>query len=127
MIIKMTSLKTSILAALFTSLLGHMEWGGGNAAFVYESEYLVFFQKNSDVNTFTHPIVLLPLIGQITLLVSLLRRQPNRRVVLAGLAGIGLLFLLIALAGLLSLNGKMLLSTVPYFLSVVWCWRSFKK
>jgi hypothetical protein len=127
MIIKMTSLKTSILAALFTSLLGYMEWGGGNAAFVYESEYLVFFQKNSDVNTFTHPIVLLPLIGQITLLASLLRRQPNRRVVLAGLAGIGLLFLLIALAGLLSLNGKMLLSTVPYFLSVVWCWRSFKK
>lgn len=127
MIIKMTSLKTSILAALLTSLLGYMEWGGGNSAFIYESEYWVFFQKNGNVDTFTHPIVLLPLIGQITLLVSFLRRQPNRRVVLTGLAGIGLLYALIALAGLLSLNWKMLLSTLPYFLSVMWCWRQFKK
>ncbi len=123
----MTGLKTSILAALLTSLWGYMEWGGGNSAFIYESEYLVFFQKNGGIDTFTHPIVLLPLMGQILLLVSLFSRRPNRRVVMTGLVGIGLLFALIALAGLLSMNWKVLLSTVPYFLSVNWCWRQFKK
>jgi hypothetical protein len=64
-----------------------------------------------------HPFVLVPLIGQILVVISLFLKGPGRKISLAILISLGLLVLLILLTGIMGSNWRVMLSTVP-FLSV---------
>lgn len=112
-------------ALLLSSLICYLEWGGGNSGFLFQTEYVVFAKRNSDA--FMHPLVLIPLIGQILLIVSILKKQPSRRLTLTGLSLIGLLVLMILIAGVLSLNLKIVASTVPFIFVAVVFIRKYRK
>lgn len=110
---------------LVSSLICYLEWGGGNSGFLFQTEYAVFIKRSSD--SFLHPFVLIPLIGQILLIASTLKKQPSKLLTLIGLSMIGLLVLMVLFVGLLSMNAKIVGSTIPFILISVFFIRSYRK
>ncbi len=117
--------KIALLCLLITSLLGYMEWGGGNTAFLFQAEYQIFTQNNSDGSTFTHPFVLLPLLGQLLLCIAIMQKSADRRLVVAAVVGIGILYLMLLLVGIIGLNWKVILGALPFILNAIWVIRLF--
>lgn len=109
----MSLLKKIILGLFLSSFIGYLEWGK-MSSYIGEIEYGLLLQINDSLEAFLHPFILMPLLGQLCLLILLLIRKPKFSWVVIVSIGIVLLFLLILLAGLLSRNLKMIFSTLPY-------------
>lgn len=99
------------LGLFLTFLICYLEWPGGNSGFLFQLEYEVFV-LNANQNTFSHPLIFIPLLGQLTLLASIF--YPNRKLTFIGLILSSVLVLLILLVGIFSLNLKIILSTTPF-------------
>lgn len=106
------------IALLVTSLLCYLEWGGGNSGFLFQLEYELFKQDDL-VHSFTHVMVLAPLAGQLLLLLTVFQKIPGRRLTATGIGLLSVLVLMIFLVGILSLNYKIVLSTLPFIASSV--------
>ena len=94
----------------------YLRWGGGHSAFIFQMEYELLFSGKTSAGSFIHPAILLPLSGQILLLVSLFQSSPQRWRTLTGVALTSLLVLLMLLAGVLAKDGKMVTSCLPFTL-----------
>ena len=101
-------------ALLITSLLGYLEWGGGNASFLFQAEADIVRKSFNDPTSAFHPFVLIPMAGQLILFVTLFQKQPGRLLTSAGMGCIAMLLLFMFVIGLISLNYRILLSTVPF-------------
>ena len=112
--------KLSLLCALFSFLVCYLEWGQNNSSFIFEVEYLILFQKSGKADSFMHPLILLPFVGQLLILYALFQKSPRKSLVFSGLSLMGLLVVLVLLVGILSRNPKIALSTVPFLLSSLW-------
>ena len=104
---------------LLTSLFGYMEWGGGNKAFLYESEIEVLKGLGTDPASLIHPLVLLPMAGQLLLLITLFQPNPSKWFTYSGIILLGLLLGIILFIGILESNSGMLWSTIPFFMSAL--------
>lgn len=109
-------MKPKILNILLvlTSLLGYLEWGKGSKEFLFQTEAGILSKVFQDPASFIHPFIILPLAGQILLLITLFQKNPNKIVTFIGIAGIGLLLGLIFFVGVISVNVKILGSTIPF-------------
>lgn len=107
------------LGLLLTSLLGYLEWGQGNKMFLFQIEGEILSKFFSDPLGVLHPFVVLPLIGQILLLITLFQKQPSKALTYIGLACVALLLLLIFFIGMISLNVKLLISALPFLVVAV--------
>lgn len=105
------------LALILTSLMGYLEWGGGNRMFLLQGETTVIAKLLTDPVSAWHPFILLPLAGQVLLGITLFQKSPGRLLTFAGLSGIGLLMVFMFAIGLMSLNLKVALSTVPFLVT----------
>jgi hypothetical protein len=112
---------------ILTSLTGYMEWGGGNSAFLFQAEYEIIAKLFTDPVSVLHPFVVIPLAGQIMLLITLFQKDPGRVLTRVGMMGLGLLIGVVLLSGLLSLNVRMVFSTVPFWIVVVMVVRNRRK
>ncbi len=114
-------MKSKLLNAglILTSFVGYLEWGQGNSTFLIQEELDILVKLFTDPSSVIHPLILLPLAGQILLLITLFQKQPNRLMTFLGLGGIGLLLLLMFFIGIISSNVKILLSTVPFLLVAI--------
>lgn len=99
---------------LVSSLYGFLEWGSDKSMFLFQIEAELFSKIPKEPLSVIHPLVLLPILGQVLLLVTLIKRNPAKRLTYLGITGIGLLMALIFLVGCLSLNPKILLSSFPF-------------
>lgn len=102
---------------LLTSLIVYLEWGGGNSIFLFQAEYDILFGSSGTKDTFAHPAVMIPMIGQSALLITLFQKRPNRILTLIGLISLSLLILFIFFIGILSLNFKMYVSALPFLIT----------
>lgn len=103
------------LLLIVSSLFGFLEWGQNKTMFLVELEAELLTKSIHDPRMLLHPFVLLPLIGQILLLFTLFQQKPNKFLTYSGIGGIGILLALLFLVGCLSLNWKILFSTIPFF------------
>ncbi|NUM30954.1 MAG: hypothetical protein HUU47_01365 [Bacteroidetes bacterium] len=106
--------KLYLVFALFASLVGYLEWGNNNA-FIYEIEFLFFSKIFTNPISVIHPFTVIPLIGQILLIILIFKNKPNKPLTIIALTSIAILFLMILLTGILSQNLKIVISVVPYF------------
>lgn len=106
--------KLLILALVFTPLLAYLEWGKDNHTFLGSAEWDILQKLFTAPSGVMHPLVLLPLAGQIILLLSLFLHKQARWIVPAGIAMISILLFFILFIGLLSLKFKIILSTFPF-------------
>ncbi|HSF89567.1 MAG TPA: hypothetical protein VLA46_09135 [Saprospiraceae bacterium] len=104
---------------IFTSLFGYLEWGGDNHSFLFQAEGEVLSKIFTDPASVLHPLTVLPMIGQMLLLITLFQKKPGKILTYAGLAGLGILLSFILLVGALSLNFKIMLSAVPFLVLAV--------
>jgi uncharacterized protein YacL len=107
------------LGLLFTSLIGYHEWGADKSSFIFQMEWEVISKMIKDFSSGLHPLVLLPMLGQIFLLYTLFQKEPGKVITFLGMGMIGLLLLMMFLIGLFSLNLKVVLSFLPFFTCAV--------
>lgn len=103
-----------LLGLIFTSLFGRLEWGTDQRIFLFEAEWQVLLKLMSDPFAVAHPFVLLPLAGQALLLVALLMPLPPNWVINVAMGMLAVLLGFMAVIGIISLNWRILLSTMPF-------------
>jgi hypothetical protein len=118
--------KLLIILLLLSSLLGFLEWGGNHHSFLFELEIKLFKNILTEPLALLHPLILLPLAAQIILIVLLFKKQEKILTYLS-ISGIGLLMMMILVAGMLSKNMKMVISTLPFVLVALITLRDMKK
>ncbi|MBL7789511.1 MAG: hypothetical protein JNL75_06715 [Chitinophagales bacterium] len=114
----MNSIKNKLLVFLIiiTSLLGYLEWGGGNKAFLFEMEMEVISRLFSNPGSIIHPLTILPMIGQLMLIFSLWREPFYKKMAFWGLGLIAILLVFILVVGVISLNWKIVVSVIPFLI-----------
>lgn len=109
--------KILILLIIVTSLFGYLEWGKNNSSFLYAGEFEVFKKLFTDPGSIVNPFIIAPLIGQILLLVTLFQRLPNKYLTYSGIACLSLLLGLMTFIGIIDLNFKILISSLPFIIT----------
>ena len=108
--------KILLLLLLISSLFGYLEWGGGNHIFLFDAEATLFYKLFTSPTKVIHPLIILPLVGQFLLFLSIFKKTPNRKVVYWGMASIGVLIGFMFFVGIISLNLKIIGSTLPFII-----------
>jgi hypothetical protein len=103
---------------LVTSLLGYLEWSGNNHTFLFQAEIEILSKLYTNPSAVFHPFIIIPLLGQSILLVTLFQKTPNKTLTFLGIGAIGILLVFMIVIGMLALNYKIIISTIP-FISMV--------
>jgi len=115
-------MKVKLLSALLilTSLMGYLEWGQGQHLFLLQAEGEIMIKLWRDPKSVLHPLILMPLLGQILLAITIVQRTPSRILFYLGTGSLLILLGLMFLIGIISFNLKILFSTLPFLaMSVV--------
>lgn len=110
-----------------SSLIGYLEWGNHNHVFLAEAEIDIIQKLFTNPQSALHPLTVLPLIGQIILLITLFQKQPSKLYSLIGIYSLGILFVLMFVIGVMSLNFKIMLSIVPFIATAIYTIISHQK
>lgn len=102
------------LLLIVTSLFGYLEWGKDNSSFLFQAEGEILAKLFRDPQSVAHPFTLLPMLGQLLLLITLFQKKTGKLLTFSGLGGIGVLLVFMFLIGLISLNLKIIASTLPF-------------
>lgn len=102
------------LMLVLTSLLGYLEWGVDNSTFLFQAEYEIIAKLFTEPASVMHPFVVLPLAGQLLLLITVFQKEPGKRLTFIGMGCIGLLLGLMFIIGIIGPDIKILLSTLPF-------------
>lgn len=110
---------TKILSVLviLASLIGYLEWGQGNHSFLWEAEYDVLKKLGTQPKEVMHPFIIVPIIGQLLLISSLLLKNPIKPLLYIGMICIGLLVGFMLIVGILASNIEIIVSTFPFFIA----------
>ena len=115
------------IGLLLTFFLCYMEWGQGNSSFIFQIPYALFSKMDDLWASLTHPLIISGLIGQLLLLYCAFKSTPNRTVNTIGILILSPVVLLTLLAGALSVNLKMIVSTLPFLTLAVVYFLRFRK
>lgn len=108
------------LLLIITSLFGYLEWGTNNKSFLFEGEYEVLRNIFTNPESAIHPFTIIPLVGQILLLITLFQKKPNKTLTYIGIACLGLLLGFMFFIGITSLNFKILISPLPFLITAIY-------
>ncbi len=111
-------MKSKILNFLLiiTSLFGYLEWSGNSHMFLFQAEGEIILKLFTHPTSVIHPFTVLPMIGQIILLITLFQKKPNKTLTYIGMGGLGILLTFMFFIGVISLNSKILFSTIPFLI-----------
>jgi hypothetical protein len=105
------------ICLLLTFLLGYLEWGKNQSLFIFQAEAELFLKAKKDILSILHPVILLPFFGQLILFYTIFQKKINRNLSLLGFTCLSILMLLLLVAGLLTLNLKIIGSTIPFVIT----------
>lgn len=114
---------------LLCSLFCYLEWAR-QSAFLFEVEYGLFFKANASAEAMVHPLIALPLLGQLLLLWALFSNPQTLVLTFIGMSLLAILVLLIFVIGVLSSNIKIWGSTLPFISCMIYTliyWRKNKQ
>ena len=102
------------LALLIAFQFCYLEWPPNNAMFIFEGEIEIFSKTESWISNFTHPIILIGFLTQMVLLLGAVIPKFNRKINTIAVLLLGILVLFFFIIGVMALNYKIALSTLPY-------------
>ncbi len=108
------------IVLIIFSLIGYLEWGTDNKSFLFEGEYEVLSNIFTNPEKVVHPFTVIPLLGQILLLITLFQKKPSKMLTYIGIACVGLLLGFMFFIGLIGMKFKILLSTLPFLATAVY-------
>ncbi len=122
-------MKEKVLSVLLilTSLMGYLEWGQGQHLFLLQAEKEILLKLWTDPKSVLHPLILMPLLGQILLAITIVQKTPSRILVYIGMGSLSILLGLMCIIGIISFNLKILCSTLPFLVLSVFTLIHFKK
>jgi len=120
-------LKILNILLIITSLIGYLEWSGGSHTFLFQGEVEIVNKLFTNPASAIHPFTLLPLLGQILLLVTLFQKVPSKILTYISIIGLGLLLGFMFIIGIMSLNFKITVSTIPFITVAILAIRNLKK
>jgi len=123
----MPAWKISNLLLLLTSLVGYLAWGNDQHAFLFQAEAEVLYKLVTSPASALHPLTLIPMAGQLLLLIAFFRKHPVRWMTFAGIGAIGILLVVIFLVGLLGRNLLVAASAWPFLVTAAWTIRIYRK
>ena len=112
---------------LITSLLGYLEWSGNNNIFLYQAEIEVLQKLFTKPISILHPFTILPILGQLCLIVTIFQSKPNKTLTFLGIGALGILIVFMFLVGIMAFNYKIIISTIPFILLSNTTIRHYKK
>ena len=112
---------------LITSLFGYLEWGGNKHSFLFQAEAEVFSKLFSNPASVLHPFTVLPMVGQLMLVATLLQKTPGKTLTYISIGSLGVLLGFMFVIGLLSLNYKITISTIPFIVVSIIAIRHYRK
>lgn len=99
---------------ILTSLIGYLEWGKDASVFFFQAELQILHKLFTDPQSVLHPLILLPLAGQLLLLFTLFQKKVSPYLTYFGMAAIALLILFMGIVGLISSNISIVISSIPF-------------
>ncbi|MBS1772405.1 MAG: hypothetical protein JST82_06070 [Bacteroidetes bacterium] len=114
-------------ALIITSLFGYMEWGKGNSAFIFSAEMEVIRRLFTDTKSAVHPLTVIPLLGQILLLLTLFQKEPSKIITYIAIGCLGILLLFLFLIGIGDGNSKMAIAASPFLIVSILAIASYRK
>jgi hypothetical protein len=112
---------------IVTSLIGYLEWSGDSHSFLFQAEAEIIHKLFTNPAAVIHPFILLPIVGQILLLFTLFQKSPGKILTCISIGGLGLLLGFMFIIGLMSLNIKITISTIPFLIVAILTIRNQKK
>lgn len=106
------------ISVVLTSLLGYLQWGGGNTMFLFQAEgevLLKLFTKPAEV---FHPLTILPMLGQLMLLITVFQEKPSKILTWSGIVALSSLLALMLVIGFMDMNPSIIVSVLPFFVLV---------
>ena len=91
--------------------------------FIFQGEADIFSKITSDPGAFFHPFILVPLCGQIMLLVTIFQKKPGRVLSLAGLACLSSIMIFLLFIGSITSSIKIAGSTIPFLVTGIFVLR----
>lgn len=115
-----------ILLILFSGM-GYLEWGGNHSIFLFQAEFEIITKLFTNPISVLHPFTIIPIIGQIFILVSILKNPFNKLYLYLGIGFLSILLGFMFIIGCISMNPKILFSTLPFLgMSIYTLWK-YKK
>ena len=115
------------LLLVLSSLLGYLEWGGGHHLLLIQAEGEILTKLFTNPMSVLHPFILLPMIAQVILLYTVFQVRPSKRWTYIAIGGLGLLLGFMFIIGWMSLNIKIILSTLPFLVLALLTIREYRK
>jgi hypothetical protein len=106
--------KMKVLFLIITSLFVYLSWGNESAAFLFQMEYEIISKLFINPLSALHPFTVIPLLGQIILLISLFQKTPNAVLFKIGIGCLLFLIGFVLIVGLLSRRISIIVSTLPF-------------
>lgn len=107
------------LFIILSSLFPYLSWGmGSNSAFLFEIEWQILSHINTDASAILHPMVLIPITGQLVILIFGVI-YPKIPMVYLGILCLFMLIGFVMFIGFFSQNFQIILSCIPFLLSSV--------
>ncbi len=104
---------------IVTSPLGYLEWGKNTYTFLFQAEFEILIKIFKDTKSVLHPFTILPLIGQLILIITLFQKTPSKILTYIGIVSLSVLLLFMFLIGLMSMNYKIIFSTIPFIVTSI--------
>ena len=122
-------MKSKLLSILLliTSLIGYLEWSGNNHKFLYQAEIEVLQKLFNNPIPILHPFTILPILGQLCLIVTIFQSKPNKKLIYFSILALGVLFVFMFIVGIMALNYKIIISTIPFILISFFAIRYYKE
>lgn len=114
------------LSVIVTSLLGYLEWGKDYKMFLFQMEAEIVDKLFSAPGAVLHPLILLPLFGQLLLVITLFQARPGKWLTYAGISCLGLLLGFMFIIGVVAFEYRILLSTLPFIIVAIFAVRNVK-
>lgn len=108
--------KIWLFLLLLTSLIGYTEWGATQHAHLFQLEAKLLRKLFSSPKDLLHPFVILPFLGQLILLIAILKKNTPRWLIITGILFLGILLLLLLFIGILARDAKIIGFALPYVL-----------
>lgn len=107
---------------LISSLMVCMQWGGNNQVYLFQAEVDILAKLFTHPASVMHPLVILPLVGQILLFISLFQKKPSVWLTIPAVKGIGLLVGFIFVVGCIASQTWQILCAIPALLCCICIW-----
>ncbi|OOG73045.1 hypothetical protein [Algoriphagus sp. A40] len=108
--------KLLILGVILGFSFCYTEWGTDQSAFIFEIEARFFEDLKDNISAFAHPLILAGLLGQIGLVSCIFIPKPKKWLLLGSLILLSVIVFFFLLAGILSGNYRIILSTFPFWI-----------